>query len=84
LGIEEVSFIPPSYSIIIKEGSGWPDRTYPANIRVVKPDRIEIRLAIDDIRNKNEHGFVRSGRCDKTRQLRRLPSIPKIKINIEK
>ncbi len=37
-------------------------KAYPANIRVVKPDRIEIRLAMDDSRNKNEQEFVRSFR----------------------
>jgi hypothetical protein len=58
-------------------------KAYPADIRVIKPDRIEIRLAMDDIRNKNEQEFVRSFLSDKTIQLRIFLRTPTTKINIE-
>jgi hypothetical protein len=59
-------------------------KAQPDNILVVKPDNIAIRLAIDEIRKNNEHGFLRSVRCDKTSVLRRFPIIPNRNRNIEK
>jgi hypothetical protein len=45
---------------------------------------MEMTLAIDEIRKRNEHGFDRSDGCDNTKQLRRFPIVPKSRIRIEK
>jgi len=57
---------------------------HPAKIRVDKPERMEMTLAIDEIRKRKVHGFDRSDGCDNTKQLRRLPIVPKSRIRIEK
>jgi hypothetical protein len=56
----------------------------PDKILVVKPEVIEIIFAIDEIRNRKVHEFERRRGRDKTRQLSRLPIVPKRKIKIEK
>jgi hypothetical protein len=53
----------------------------PDNTREVSPERIAIRLKIDETRNKNAQAFERSGRCDRTRMLRILPTEPKRNTN---
>ncbi len=42
--------------------------------------RIEIRSINDETRKSNAHGFDRSVRWDKTKQLRIFPTTPKMKI----
>jgi hypothetical protein len=62
--------------LIVAVGS----RFHPANIRVGKPMRIEMRSIKDETRKITAHGFDRSIRCDKTKQLRIFPIVPKMKI----
>jgi hypothetical protein len=50
----------------------------------VRPDKITIEFANDEIRNNQAQGFDRNDRCDKTRILRIFPTIPNINKNIEK
>jgi hypothetical protein len=56
----------------------------PDSIRVVRPERMKLRWAIDENRKNNAHGFDRRVGCDKIKQLRILPIVPKIKMNIAK
>ncbi len=62
--------------LIVAVGS----RFHPANIRVGKPMRIEMRSIKDETRKSTAHGFDRSVRCNKTIQLRIFPTVPKMKI----
>lgn len=55
-------------------------RFQPANIREGKPISIDMRSTMDEIRRSKAHGFERSIRFDRTKQLRILPTEPKIKI----
>lgn len=43
-----------------------------------------IRLAIDEARKSETHGFERRPRCDRARQLKRLLIIPKRRIPMDK
>jgi hypothetical protein len=56
----------------------------PVSIRAVRPVNRKAILAMDEIRKKNAQGFDRRGRCKKTKQLRTLPIMPKIKMTIAK
>jgi hypothetical protein len=56
----------------------------PDKILVVKPNVIEIIFAIDEMRNKKIHGLEQRDGRDKTKQLSKLPIVPKRKIKIEK
>jgi hypothetical protein len=56
----------------------------PFNRRTATPEIKVKRLAIDDARKSEAHGFERSVRCDRARQLRRLPTVPKIRIAIDR
>jgi len=56
----------------------------PDNILVVKPKLIEIIFAIDEIRKRKAQEFERRHGRDRTRQLSRLPIVPKRKIKMEK
>jgi hypothetical protein len=56
----------------------------PDKILVVKPNVIEIIFAIDEARNRKIQGFERRDGRDKTKQLSKLPIVPKRKIKIEK
>jgi hypothetical protein len=56
----------------------------PDKILVVKPTVIEIIFAIDEIRKRKTQGFERIDGREKTRQLSKLPIVPKRKIKMEK
>ncbi len=56
----------------------------PTNIRVVRPERIAIRLVIEQTRKIKAQGFERSVRADKTRILRIFLIQPKSSINFPK
>jgi hypothetical protein len=43
-----------------------------------------MRLATDEARNRKAQAFERSVRCDRARQLRRFPTVPKRRIAIDK
>jgi hypothetical protein len=45
---------------------------------------MKLRWAIDENRKNNAHGFDRRVGCDKVKQLRILPIVPKIKMKIAK
>ncbi len=55
----------------------------PTNNRTLTPEIRVIRLAIDDARKSEAHGFERIVGCDKARQFRRFPIAPKRRIGIE-
>lgn len=57
---------------------------HPDNIRVVNPAIIAIKLANDETKKYNEHGFRRRVPWARTRTLSKLPIVPKRKIRIEK
>jgi hypothetical protein len=59
-------------------------RSHPARMRVVKPKLIETIFAMDEVRKRKAHGFDRSDGCDRTRQFKIFPIVPKSKIIIEK
>ncbi len=58
--------------------------SHPAKILVVRPARIEIKSIKDEARKSNAHGFDRSVRWDKIKQLSVFPTIPKMKIIMAK
>ena len=62
--------------LIVAVGS----RSYPAKIRKGRPMTMEIRSTKDEIRKSNAHGFDRSVHCDRIKQLRMFPTIPKMKM----
>jgi hypothetical protein len=53
-------------------------------IRFVSPDKIAIRLAIDEIRKIKAQEFERNIRCDKIKIFKILPIVPKRWIMIDK
>src|ERR1700722_3671998 len=53
---------------------------HPDISRVVRPEIIDKRLAIDEARNNKTQEFERRLFCDRISILRRLPTIPKINI----
>ena len=40
-------------------------------------------MAIDDVRKKSEHGFLRSASCDRTRAFSKFPAVPNRYITME-
>jgi hypothetical protein len=56
----------------------------PVSIRVVRPAKTKVRLAMDETRKKNAQGFDRRTRCEKTKKLRTLPTVAKTKMTIAK
>jgi hypothetical protein len=45
---------------------------------------MKLRWAIDETKKHNAHGFDRRVGCEKIKQLRTLPMVPKIKMKIAK
>ena len=53
-------------------------------MRVARPDRIEMRLKMEERRNNQAHEFDRRDRCERTSMLNMLPTMPNSKRNNEK
>ncbi len=59
-------------------------KAQPDVVRVKSPEKIATRLAIDEARKRDAQGFERKFRCESTKILRILPTVPNKKIDIEK